>query len=137
VEFFLTGEPGERRRFVGEFEDFCRENRVPDATRHAADLALEEHLTNVQMYGFTAGGEHWISVRLRVENNALRVTVTDTGVAYNPLFRPPVDTSIPLEEKPIGGLGVYLMRKSMDELSYERDGETNVLRMMKDFASHR
>jgi serine/threonine-protein kinase RsbW len=137
VEFFLTGEPGERRRFVEAFENFCRENHVPDATRQAADLALEEHLTNVLTYGFTADEKPWISVRLRVEYNALRVMVADTGIAYDPLSRPPVDTTIPLEEKPIGGLGIYLMRKSMDELSYVREGQMNVLRMGKDFASRR
>jgi anti-sigma regulatory factor (Ser/Thr protein kinase) len=133
VEFFLTGEPGERGRFVEAFEDFCRQYRVPDGARQAADLALEEHLTNVLNYGFTPGEERWISVRLGVKNNALRVTVTDTGAPYDPLSAPSVDTSVPLENKPIGGLGIYLMKQFMDELFHEREGEKNVLTMIKGF----
>jgi anti-sigma regulatory factor (Ser/Thr protein kinase) len=118
---------------VEAFEDFCRANCVPDAARQAADLALEEHLTNVLTYGFTEGEERWISVRLRVRNNTLCVTVTDTGSPYDPLDAPAVDTSIPLEEKPIGGLGVHLMKQVMDNLSHTREGRKNVLQMTKAF----
>ncbi|HVK58411.1 MAG TPA: ATP-binding protein [Candidatus Kapabacteria bacterium] len=135
MEFFLTGEPGERGRFVEAFEEFCRRHHVPDAARQAADLALEEHLTNVLNYGFTLDEERWISVQLGVKNNALCVTVTDTGVPYDPLSAPSVDTSVPLEEKPIGGLGIYLMKKFMDQLTHEREGEKNVLTMVKGFGT--
>jgi anti-sigma regulatory factor (Ser/Thr protein kinase) len=72
-------------------------------------------------------------VRLGVKNNALRVTVTDTGAPYDPLSAPAVDTSVPLENKPIGGLGIYLMKQFMDELFHEREGEKNVLTMIKGF----
>jgi anti-sigma regulatory factor (Ser/Thr protein kinase) len=134
VEFFLTGQQGERERFVDAFEDFCRKNRVTDAARHAADLALEEHLTNVLEYGFSDGEDRWISVELGVDQNTLLAKIADTGKAYNPLDAPAVDTTLPLEEKAIGGLGVYLMKQMMDELSYARDGRMNVLRMTKGMA---
>ena len=133
MEFFLTGQPGERQRFVKAFEEFCRAHHVPDTTRHAADLALEEHLTNVLAYGFKNGGERWVSVELHVERGALVASVADNGDAYNPLNSPPVDTSVPLEDKPIGGLGVYLMKQVMDELTYARNGGMNVLRMSKGY----
>jgi len=122
---------------VHAFEDFCRRNAVPDAARQAADLALEEHLTNVLTYGFRDGEERWISVRLQADKNALLAQIADTGKAYNPLTAPPVDTSIPLDEKPIGGLGVHLMRQMMDELTYVREGEVNVLRMSKSYNHQR
>ena len=130
MEFLLTGKPGERHHFVEVLEDFCRRQQVPDKTRQASDLALEEHLTNVLAYGFQKGMRPWVSVRLRVQDNALHVEVTDTGVAYNPLSAAPVDTSVPLEDKPIGGLGVYLMTHFMDELSYRRQDNRNELRMI-------
>jgi serine/threonine-protein kinase RsbW len=136
VEFILTGEMGERRRFLEEFENFCRQSCVPDSARQAADLALEEHLTNVFNYGFTSGDKSWIRVRLRVSDNALHVNITDTGKAYDPLCAPLADTSIPLEDKQIGGLGVHLMKEFMDELSYEREGRMNVLRMIKEFGAN-
>ena len=134
MEFFLTGKQGERERFVSAFEEFCRRHGVPDAARFAADLALEEHLTNVLTYGFRDGESPWISIQLGVDDNTLKAEVADTGKAYNPLSAPAVDTTLPLEEKPIGGLGVYLMKQMMDDLSYARDGRKNVLRMRKEMA---
>jgi serine/threonine-protein kinase RsbW len=135
VEFHLTGQPGERGRFVKAFEDFCRLNHVPDSARQAADLALEEHLTNVLSYGFKSGEERWISIRLSVNGNALIAKVADRGMAYDPLSAPLADPNIPLEEKSIGGLGVYLMVQSMDQLTYSREEGMNILRMKKAFAA--
>ncbi len=120
---------------MAAFEEFCREHCVPDAARQAADLALEEHLTNVIDHGFEPGTPQCIEIRLEVKANELRVEVEDTGAAFDPLAAPPVDTSLPLAEKPIGGLGVYLMQQFMDELSYAREGCRNVLRMTKRFAA--
>jgi anti-sigma regulatory factor (Ser/Thr protein kinase) len=61
----------------------------------------------------------------------LLVEVFDDCRPFNPLERPEVDTTKPLEEKPIGGLGVHLMRKFMDELDYRREEGKNVFRMRK------
>ena len=57
--------------------------------------------------------------------------VEDDGTPFDPLAAPPVDTSLPLGDKPIGGLGVHLMRQFMDELSYARADGKNMLRMRK------
>ena len=135
MEFYLTGQQGERGRFVEAFEDFCQRHRVPDFARQAADLALEEHLTNVLAYGFDNGKEPWIAVRLTVKDKALIAQVTDTGKAYDPLSVPPVDAGLTLEDRPIGGLGVHLMRTSMDQLFYSREGQKNVLQMIKALAA--
>lgn len=134
VEFILTGAASERGKFVEAFEEFCRAQRVPDGARQAADLALEEHLTNVMSYGFAPGSSRHVAVRLCVENECLRAEVADTGKPYDPLATPLVDISVPLADKPIGKLGVHLMRQFMDELSYAREGGRNVLRMKKRFA---
>ena len=98
---------------------------------NAADVALEEHLTNVLNYGYEASAPRRVVVDLKLDNGSLCVDVADDGKPYDPLARPPVDTSLPLEEKPIGGLGVHLMRQFMDELSYAREAGKNVLRMRK------
>lgn len=135
MEFILTGEAGEQRRLVEALENFCREKNVPAAARQATDLALEEHLTNVLSYGFAPGVAPWIAVRLRVKNDALHVEIADTGKPHDPLATPLVDTSVPLAEKPIGGLGVHLMRQFMDTLDYAREGGMNVLRMTKRFGA--
>lgn len=106
-------------------------HRIPAAARQAADLAIEEHLTNVLSHGYEPGVTPRIVIRMETDADWLRVDVEDNGKPYDPLTTPPVDTSIPLEEKPIGGLGVHLMRQCMDELSYAREAGKNVLRMGK------
>ena len=106
---------------------------MPAPTQHAADVALEEHLTNVFSYGYKAGEKALVKVRLETAADSLNVEVSDDAWAFNPLTVPPVDTSVPLEEKPMGGLGLHLIRLNMDELSYERLGEKNVFRMTKRF----
>lgn len=131
MQIVLNGQPGERENLVRGLEDFCREQHVPPEVRNAADVALEEHVTNVLTYGYEAGVPHRVVVALKVDANCLCVEVADDGKPCDPLATPPVDTSVPLAEKPIGGLGVHLMRAFMDELSYAREAGRNVLRMRK------
>jgi anti-sigma regulatory factor (Ser/Thr protein kinase) len=131
LEIVLKHQPEERRRLLMALEGFAREEQLTAKALQAADLALEEHLTNVWKYGFADTAEHEIRVRLRREGGLLRIEVEDDGRAYNPLERPPVDTSVPLEEREVGGLGIHLMRQFMDELDYRREGGRNILSMTK------
>lgn len=131
MQIVLNGQPAERASVVRGLEEFCREQQIPKQAMNAADVALEEHLTNVLNYGYDAGVPHRVVVDLQLEGGFFCIAVEDDGKPYDPLARPPVDTSLPLAEKPIGGLGVHLMRQFMDELSYAREGGKNVLRMRK------
>ena len=131
MELILQNRPEEKQRLLSALEEFSQEHHLPAAVVQAVDLALEEHVTNVMAYAYEDAAPHDIRIRLRVENQSLQIEVEDDGVAYNPLSRPPVDTSVPLEEKPIGGLGVHLIRSLMDEVDYRREAGKNVLRMMK------
>ena len=131
MEFTLTGRPGERAQFVEVLEAFCRANSVPDSVRHAADLALEEHLTNIFSYAFESGRQPFMVVKLSIRDGKFSAEVTDTGIPFDSRQVPPVDTSIPLELKPVGGLGLHLIRESMDELYYERTDGKNIFTMEK------
>jgi anti-sigma regulatory factor (Ser/Thr protein kinase) len=70
-------------------------------------------------------------VRLEINPPELRVEVADDGCPFNPLEHPSPDVSLPLDQRPIGGLGIYMMRKSLDQLEYRREQERNVLVMVK------
>jgi serine/threonine-protein kinase RsbW len=133
LQITLTGKPAERRRLVQALEDFCREHAIAPEVRHAADLALEEHITNVLSHG----GARAMLVRVRCEVDAgfLVIEVEDDGRSFDPATAPPVNTEIPLGEKPVGGLGIHLMREFMDEISYAREAARNVLRMKKRLSS--
>ena len=92
-------------------------------------LALEEHLANIIAHGGYPGPASTITVRFALESAALRVEIEDNADPFNPLDVPLVDTTLPLEQKPLGGLGILLIRKSVDELEYRRSGNRNVLVM--------
>jgi len=93
----------------------------------ALHLALEEIVTNVITHGY--GGDASRSLDVHIEAIAadrIRASVTDEAPAYNPLARPEVNTSLPLEARPVGGLGVHLVRKLMDVCFYEHRNGCNI-----------
>ena len=101
--------------------------------KSCADLhvALEEHLTNVINYGYSPGESGRIALRLSSSPDALRVEIEDDASPFNPLLAPPVDVSQPLEDRPIGGLGIHMIRQLTDELRYEHRAGRNLLVMVK------
>ena len=131
MEVVLTNRPEEKPRLLRALEAFAAEHRLPAKVLQAADLALEEHVTNVLKYAYADTAPHQIRVRLSCDERTLHVEVEDDGRAFNPLDVPPVDTSVPLERRPVGGLGIHLMRQFMDALDYRREGGRNILRMTK------
>ena len=96
------------------------------------DTAAEELFVNIASYAY-APGEGDVTVRVRLERDppAAEITFTDSGMPFNPLERQDPDTTLPAHARRIGGLGVYMVKKSMDEVRYEyRDGQ-NILTIRK------
>ncbi len=96
------------------------------------DVALEELFVNVARYAY-APGTGSVTVRILPEKDPKRVTVTliDSGVPYDPLAKADPDVTLSAEERQIGGLGIYMVKKSVDAMNYEyRDGR-NILRIVK------
>ena len=131
VELVLKNTPEAKERVAPALEEFAREHQIPRQVIHAVDLSLEEHLTNILNYAYTDGSSHLIVVRLELHQNWLTIQVEDDGIPFDPLKRPLPDTSVPLEQKPVGGLGIYMIRKLMDEVAYARDKQKNILRLRK------
>ena len=114
-------------QLAADLEAFCAARAVPSRTVHRFTLALEEVLTNVIAYAFPAQGRHEIDVRIAWRDGTLRATVSDDGVAFNPLTRPAPDLQAPIEQREIGGLGIHLLRTLSETADYRRDGDRNVL----------
>jgi anti-sigma regulatory factor (Ser/Thr protein kinase) len=93
------------------------------------NLALEEVVTNVMKYAYGPGVDLPIGVELEDGPERVLVRVLDRGPEFNPLALPPPATDAPLDERRIGGVGIYLTEKVMDNLSYARQGQMNVLTM--------
>src|SRR5262245_9895035 len=110
-------------------EDFARRHQIDAETSHNLKLALDETLTNIMSYAYDNAVEHIIVARLSLTQGKLIVEVEDDGIPFNPLSAPEPDTKQSLEERSIGGLGIYLVRKLMDELEYRRQNGRNILTM--------
>ena len=127
----LRNDPAELTRLAGILEEFGRQHRIAPRDLLAVDLSLHEHLTNIIHYGYDDAKPREIQIRLRLGDRLLHLEVEDDARPFNPLERPPVDTTVPLDQKPLGGLGIHIIRRSMDELEYRRDGGRNILTMRK------
>jgi anti-sigma regulatory factor (Ser/Thr protein kinase) len=95
------------------------------------NLALEEAVTNIIDYGFDDGDAPVIKVGLSCEEWGLTALIEDNGRPFNPLQTALAATDAPLEERQIGGLGITLIRKLMDDVQYRRNGSKNVLVLRK------
>jgi len=104
---------------------------APAAADYVAHLVIEELITNCIKYGYDDADEHSIEIVLKLSANELVLTVSDDGHPFNPLAVPEPDTTLPVEDRPIGGLGIHLLRKMSDHMEYERQGTQNRLIVRK------
>ncbi|MFX4261329.1 ATP-binding SpoIIE family protein phosphatase [Pelotomaculum propionicicum] len=112
-------------------ENFAAANNLPEQAVFQVNLCLDELLTNTISYGFPGGGEHEIAVGITLQGGTLVITTRDDGLAFNPLEQAEADISQSIEERPVGGLGIHLVRNMMDEIEYRRESGQNVLIMKK------
>jgi len=115
-------------RFVKEF---CSSVELPPAYASSFELALEEVFMNIVKHGSRPGVTSRVEVSLALSAEALTMTVEDRGPPFDPLALSPPDVSASLADRPIGGLGVFLVRRVMDEVTYQRVGTCNRLTMSK------
>ncbi|MEE9420566.1 MAG: ATP-binding protein [Desulfatiglandaceae bacterium] len=97
-------------------------------------LVLDELLTNVIKYGYDDKGDHRIVVCLSSNPEEVVLRVEDDGRPFNPVTREAPDTSQALEQKPIGGLGIHLVKTLMDIVEYARENDKNILVIKKKLA---
>lgn len=98
---------------------------------YLAGLAIEELATNCIKYGYDHPPGHRIGIRVEFADGELRLSVEDDGRPFNPLDRPAPDVTLPAEARPMGGLGLHLLRRLFDRLEYRRVGGRNQLRLVK------
>ena len=110
---------------------WLQERNVPPAADYLANLAIEELVTNCIKYAYDDAKPHIIEIELKLSAGELVLTVTDDGRPFNPLEAPKPDTSLPVEDLPIGGLGIHLLRKMSDRMEYVRLEQKNQLTLRK------
>lgn len=108
---------------------------VPAELNMPVNLALEEIVSNVMLYAYPGRNDGKVFVEYTEDENddcrRMIFTVSDTGIPFDPTQKDEVDTSLSADERPIGGLGIHLVRQLMDEIHYERLGDKNILTLVK------
>ena len=113
---------------------FGARNVLPDDVVFDVKLAIEELLTNTIKHGFSDDGAHTIDIYFDLQGDRLRVRIEDDAVAFDPADAKSPDTEAAFEDRPVGGLGVHLVKNLMDDVDYRREGGRNHVTLTKRLA---
>ncbi len=95
-------------------------------------IAIDEIFSNIAQYAYAPDtGDATVKVDITENPKAVTITFIDSGTPYNPLAKSDPDTTLSAEERRIGGLGIYMVKKSMDEMNYEHKNGLNILSFKK------
>jgi anti-sigma regulatory factor (Ser/Thr protein kinase) len=112
-------------------ESLSDEWNVPMSVILSLNLVLEELVSNIIFYGYDDTNEHIIQIYLSLNHEIIQMRIEDDGKAFNPLLSTEPDIGLAVEDRKIGGLGIHFVRNIMDDLSYERLNNKNILSMSK------
>ena len=106
---------------------------TPAPDRDRLMMALDEILTNVVLYAYPEDCRGTVGIRLSRKDNTITAEVVDHGKPFDPTAHPAPDVTLPIEQRPIGGLGIHLMRNLLTSLRYYRDQGANHLVLTRTF----
>lgn len=117
---------------LAEFVDeVCATAGFDMATAMQMNLALEEAVVNVMSYAYPEGKKGEVYIEASCDHDYLTFTIRDSGQPFDPTQKAAANTTLSLEERPVGGLGIHLVRQLMDKVSYEYTDGQNVLTLRK------
>jgi len=131
----LANQMGEIRRVNTALGEFLSEEGVSDRTIHHVRLVIEELVSNIVRYAYDDQSAHQIQVDVRTEPRRVAVTIEDSGRPFDPNNAPPPPIHEPLQERRMGGLGIFLVKKLTSELTYTRVEDRNRVRATIERAS--
>lgn len=102
-----------------------------ETLRFQLRLAIEEAVENIVSYAYADAAEPWLEVHAERQGGDLVITLKDGGRPFNPLEYEAPDLSLPAEERPVGGLGIFLTRRMTDAVSYAYEDGCNILTLTK------
>lgn len=133
MEFVLKNKLSEVQRAADLFEKFGEENEFSLKDVFQINLVLDELISNVINYGYPKEENREIYLKYIIdENNKLIIEIRDDGIPFNILEMKEVDVSLGIDERPVGGLGIHLVKNIMDEIEYERKNKQNILTLKKE-----
>ncbi len=113
-------------------EEQLEQYNCPMKAQMQIDIAIDELFSNIAQYAYNPKTGK-ATVRVEVTENPMSVIITfiDNGVPYNPLAKADPDVTLSADEREIGGLGIFMVKKSMDDISYEYKDGQNILKIKK------
>lgn len=127
-EFRIANRLAELDGLAARLRTYCLAAGMTEDDAAEVRLVIEEAVTNTIRHGYRDGNPHEIILRAAVDGGRLTLEIEDDGAAFDPLARTLPDLTLPVEEKPVGGLGILLVRTLMDSVEYQRVGNRNLLR---------
>jgi anti-sigma regulatory factor (Ser/Thr protein kinase) len=131
LKLALKSTPAETARGYQAVQAFLiREGAPSDAIQDVA-LAVEEVLANLVRHGY-AGIPGPVTLRATLDAVAIKVEVRDRGIHFDPRTAKPPHLEVPLDERATGDLGIHLVKSAIDRIAYVREGEENLLTLVRD-----
>lgn len=134
LSFILQNELSELDRLHAIVENFGKVHDLQKKTIFEINLVLEEIFTNIVSYGHGDEKQHQVQFFLECDDKSIRALIEDDGVAFNLLEAEPVELNTGLDKRSVGGLGIHLIRNTMDEVTYKRVGAKNVVTLRKNLS---
>lgn len=131
TSFILKNDLAEIPRMLEWLEGIAERSEWGTKILFQLNLVIEEILVNIISYGYSDDLTHEIEMKLRQENNYIELQIIDDGQEFDPTKKEDPDTSLPVEERNIGGLGIFLTKETMDLFTYERIDSKNIVTIGK------
>ena len=131
LEIALVNDLREIAGVAAKIDAFCAARDLPAQIAYAVNLAIDEVLTNTISYGYDDDDPHRIELIVRWEHDQLIVVTVDDGRAFDPSGVQELDLATPLEDRALGGLGLFLVQQMMDQVEYQRRDGCNVVTLTK------
>jgi len=129
--FELKNDLSELKILNRHLNKFGQISGLSEACITDVNICLDELFTNIASYGFVDDLEHIIRFTLHLDNNVLTLYIEDDGIPFNPLEKKDPEIPAELIDVKIGGLGIHIVRKLMDDIRYERKQDKNRLMLKK------
>jgi len=131
LQLVLRNNLDELQRLNEEFEAYAAAHDLHVEEQYQVFLCLEELVTNVISYAWPDDGEHTLGILITVDDEFIKVSIEDDGIPFDPTQHPEPDMKKPAAERAVGGLGIHLVRQTMNEMRYSRQEDKNFLVLRK------
>ncbi len=125
----LENRTTELNKLITELEQLSKIVNLSAKCLLNINLAIEELVLNIINYGYQDDANHIISIEFYIQDNLLEIIIIDDGIPFNPLLAKVPNTNLTIEEREIGGLGIYFVKQTMQDLSYFRKNGLNIFSM--------